>query len=82
MKVIIKKTYHIFTLFILTHGKLYLPQVILMFLNLIVIVLFDKEILEDMDEGDIVVLQMMGTIISNSSEFFLSHEMKMGWVNP
>ncbi len=36
----------------------------------------DNEILEVMDEDDIAIFQMMATIISNSNEFFLSHEME------
>jgi hypothetical protein len=34
----------------------------------------DEEILEDMDENDLTLFQMMAKIISNSNEFFLSHE--------
>jgi hypothetical protein len=34
----------------------------------------DEKILEDMDENDLAFFQMMATIISNSNEFFLSHE--------
>jgi hypothetical protein len=34
----------------------------------------DEEILEDMDENDLTLFQMMAKIVSNSNEFFLSHE--------